>query len=196
MSKKKYLDSSVLDRAICFAVKAHANTERKGKGFPYIVHPLEAVVIVSTITSDQELLAAAALHDTLEDTDTTYEQLEQEFGKRVADLVAHESDVKLEGSASAAWHFRKQMAIEHLAEAPLDAKIVAMGDKLSNMRIIARDYSVIGDELWKRFHVDDPQEHAWHYYGLMQSLSALSDTAAFQEFATLVKQVFADKILQ
>ncbi|MBQ6747413.1 MAG: bifunctional (p)ppGpp synthetase/guanosine-3',5'-bis(diphosphate) 3'-pyrophosphohydrolase [Bacteroidaceae bacterium] len=196
MSKKDYLDSSLLDRAICFAVKAHANTERKGKGFPYIVHPLEAVVIVSTMTSDQELLAAAVLHDTLEDTDTTYEQLEREFGKRVADLVAHESDVKLEGDASATWHFRKQIAIEHLAKAPHDAKIVAMGDKLSNMRIIAHDYSVIGDELWKRFHVTDPHEHAWHYYGLMQSLSSLSDTAAFQEFAVLVKQVFADKILQ
>jgi myo-inositol-1(or 4)-monophosphatase len=196
MSKKEYLDSSLLDRAICFAVKAHANTERKGKGFPYIVHPLEAVVIVSTMTSDQELLAAAALHDTLEDTDTTYEQLEREFGKRVADLVVQESDVKLEGSAAATWHFRKQVAIEHLASAPLDAKIVAMGDKLSNMRIIARDYSVIGDELWKRFHITDPHEHAWHYYGLMQSLSSLSDTAAFQEFALLVKQVFADKILQ
>ena len=195
MGKKKYLDSSLLDRAICFAVKAHANTERKGKGFPYIVHPLEAVVIVSTITSDQELLAAAALHDTLEDTDTTYEQLEHEFGKRVADLVAHESDVKLEGDASATWHLRKQIAIEHLEEAPIDAKIVALGDKLSNMRIIARDYAKIGDELWTRFHVSDPQEHAWHYYGLMQSLSALSDTAAFQDFATLVKQVFEEKIL-
>ena len=196
MSKKDYLDSSLLDRAICFAVKAHANTERKGKGFPYIVHPLEAVVIVSTMTSDQELLAAAALHDTMEDTDTTYEQLVQEFGKRVADLVAHESDMKLEGSASATWHLRKQIAIEHLAKAPLDVKIVAMGDKLSNMRIIARDYAEIGDALWKRFHVSDPHEHAWHYYGLLQSLSSLSDTAAFQEFAKLVKQVFEDKVLQ
>ena len=195
MSKKDYLDSSLLDRAICFAVKAHANTERKGKGFPYIVHPLEAAVIVSTMTSDQELLAAAALHDTMEDTDTTYEQLVQEFGKRVADLVAHESDMKLEGSASATWHLRKQIAIEHLAKAPLDVKIVAMGDKLSNMRIIARDYAEIGDALWKRFHVSDPHEHAWHYYGLMQSLSSLSDTAAFQEFAMLVKQVFEDKVL-
>lgn len=194
MGKKGYIDSDLLDRAICFAVKAHANTERKGKGFPYIVHPLEAVVIVSTITSDQELLAAAALHDTLEDTDTTYEQLEQEFGKRVADLVAHESDVKLEGGRSATWHLRKQLAIEHLAKAPMDAKIVAMGDKLSNMRIIAHDYGEIGDALWSRFNVTDPHEHAWHYYGLMQSLSELENTAAFQEFASLVKQVFADKI--
>ena len=56
------LDTSLLDRAIIFAVKAHAGTERRGKGFPYIVHPMEAMEIVSTITSDQELLAAAVLH--------------------------------------------------------------------------------------------------------------------------------------
>jgi myo-inositol-1(or 4)-monophosphatase len=196
MGKKKYIDSSLLDRAICLAVKAHANTERNGKGFPYIVHPLEAVAIVSTITNDQEILAAAVLHDTIEDTDVTYEQLEREFGKRVADLVAHESDVKLEGSASTTWHFRKQLAIEHLAQAPYDAKVVAMGDKLSNMRIMARDYAEIGDALWDKFNVKDPKEHAWHYYGLMQSLSSLSDTDAFQEFATLVKQVFEDKVLK
>ncbi|MCR4765670.1 MAG: HD domain-containing protein [Bacteroidaceae bacterium] len=190
MKKKKLIDSSLLDRAICFAVNAHADTERKDKGFPYIVHPLEAVSIVSTMTSDQELLAAAALHDTVEDTDVTFEQLEQLFGKRVADLVRHESDIELEGSAFSTWHQRKQTAIDHLAVAPRDAKIVALGDKLSNMRLIALDYAKIGDALWSRFHVTDPKEHAWHYRGLLNSLSDLSDTAAYQEFNSLVKQVF------
>ena len=61
------LDTQLLDRAIIFAVRAHAGTERRGKGFPYIVHPMEAVEIVATMTADQELLAAAALHDTVED---------------------------------------------------------------------------------------------------------------------------------
>ncbi|MBR0274962.1 MAG: hypothetical protein IJQ76_01960, partial [Prevotella sp.] len=58
----KYLDSSLLDKAITLAVEAHKNTERRGKGFPYIVHPMEAMSIVATMTNDQELLAAAALH--------------------------------------------------------------------------------------------------------------------------------------
>ena len=68
---EKRLDTDFLDRAINYAVKAHAGTERRGKGFPYIVHPMEAMEIVSTITSDQELLAAAVLHDTVEDTDVS-----------------------------------------------------------------------------------------------------------------------------
>ncbi|MBQ2108359.1 MAG: bifunctional (p)ppGpp synthetase/guanosine-3',5'-bis(diphosphate) 3'-pyrophosphohydrolase, partial [Bacteroidales bacterium] len=72
------LNTELLDRAIVFAVKAHAGTERRGKGFPYIVHPLEAVAIVATMTSDHELLAAAALHDTMEDTDVTAAEIEAE----------------------------------------------------------------------------------------------------------------------
>ena len=65
------MDTSILDKAIVFAVKAHKGAERKGKGFPYIVHPMEAVAIAATMTNDQELLAAAALHDTVEDTEIT-----------------------------------------------------------------------------------------------------------------------------
>ena len=112
------LDTSLLDRAIVFAVKAHAGTERRGKGFPYIVHPLEAMEIVSTITADQELLAAAVLHDTVEDTEVTEEQIRKEFGDRVASIVASESDTFEEGvKEEDSWHARKQAAIDRLASA-------------------------------------------------------------------------------
>ena len=177
----KFLDTDLLDRAIVFAVQAHHNTERRGKGFPYIVHPMEAVEIVSTISPDQELLAAAALHDTIEDTDVTVEQIQALFGDRVAQLV-HEEET---------WHQRKQAAIDRLAAAPHDAKIVALGDKLSNMRAIWRDYQTKGDELWKIFHVTDKASHEWHYRGLAASLSELADTFAYQEFVRLIDEVFS-----
>lgn len=187
----KYIDSTLLDRAIIFAVNAHRNTERRGKGFPYIVHPLEAVEIVATITPDQELLAAAALHDTIEDTDVTVEDIRREFGNRVAELVYAESDRFTQGvSEEDSWHERKQAAIDRLAAAPHDAKIVAMGDKLSNMRAIYRDYMVKGNELWKIFHAKDKASHEWHYRGLADSLKELSDTFAYQEFMSLIDKVF------
>ena len=160
----KQIDTGLLDKAVVFAVRAHSGTERRGKGFPYIVHPLEAVEIVSTMTSDQQLLAAAVLHDTVEDTCVTLEQIRDEFGDRVASLVEAR-----------------------------EAKIVALGDKLSNMRAIARDYSVMGDELWKIFHVTDKKDHEWHYRGLADSLRELEDTFAFKEFETLINQVFGTK---
>ena len=187
----KYIDTDLLDRAIIFAVQAHHNTERHGKGFPYIVHPMEAVEIVATITPNQELLAAAALHDTIEDTDVMVEDIRREFGDRVAELVYAESDRFTVGvSEEDSWHDRKLAAIDRLAAASHDAKIVAMGDKLSNMRAIWRDYQTKGDALWDIFHVKDKASHEWHYRGLAQSLSELSDTFAYQEFVHLIDDVF------
>ena len=185
------LDTSLLDRAIEFAVRAHAGTERRGKGFPYIVHPMEAMEIVATMTPDQELLAAAALHDTVEDTDVTVDRIRAEFGDRIAAIVAGESDEMPAGvSEEDSWHSRKRAAIERLAAAPRDVKIVALGDKLSNMRAIARDYAVQGDALWNLFHAKDPADHEWHYRGLADSLRELEDTAAYKEFESLINQVF------
>ena len=187
----KYMDTELLDKAIVFAVQAHHNSERRGKGFPYIVHPMEAVEIVATITPDQELLAAAALHDTIEDTDMTVEQIREAFGERVAELVHSESDQMPEGvTEEDSWHDRKKAAIDRLAAASHDAKIVAMGDKLSNMRAIWRDYQQKGDQLWQIFHVKDKASHEWHYRGLAASLSELSDTFAYQEFVRLIDEVF------
>ena len=199
----KPLNTAVLDRAILFAVKAHSGTERRGKGYPYIVHPLEAVEIVATMTNDQELLAAAALHDTVEDTDVTVDQIRAEFGDRVAALVAAETD-EIPGQAGndvmaghdrpseeETWHARKQAAIDRLAKASREAKIVALGDKLSNMRAIARDYAVQGDALWNLFHAKDPKDHEWRYRALADALKELDGTFAYQEFVKLINQVFA-----
>lgn len=187
------MDTSILDRAIVFAVNAHQGTERRGKGFPYIVHPMEAVEIVATMTTDQELLAAAVLHDTIEDTDVTLDDIRREFGERVAKLVEEESDVFIDGVSEAdSWHERKQAAIDRLAQASRDAKMVALGDKLSNARIIYRDFVQKGNELWNIFHVTDVKEHEWHYRGLAESLKELEGTFAYSEFTDLINKIFGD----
>lgn len=185
------LETSLVDKAIVFAVNAHRGTRRRGKEFPYIVHPLEALAIVATVTPDPEILAAAVLHDTIEDTETTYEELVAEFGERVARLVAEETDVRsTPDGTQLTWRQRKQRDMDNLKAAPRDVKIVAIGDKLSNMRAIARDYRVMGDELWKMFHEKDKATHAWRYRGLRSALSELNGTEAYREFDTLVTEVF------
>ena len=185
------LNTDLLDRAIMFATKAHHGTERRGKKFPYIVHPLEAMVIVATITNDQEMLAAAVLHDTIEDTTVTYDDLEREFGHRVAELVASETDVKNGADGKAlSWQERKQRDLENLSRCTRDEKIIAMGDKLSNMRAIARDYRTMGDEVWKMFRMKEKSVHAWRYHGLRDALSELKGTFAYEEFDSLVNEVF------
>lgn len=190
----KYMDTALVDKAIKFAVDAHANTERRGKGFPYVIHVLESMEIVATITNDPELLAAAALHDTVEDTDVTVDVIRREFGDRIASLVQAESDEMVAGvSEEDSWRGRKQAAINRLASASHDAKIVAMGDKLSNMRAIARDYHRDGDKLWSLFHAPGGKaDHAWHYHGLAESLSELDGTEAYREFKEAIEDVFGN----
>ena len=184
---KDKMDTSLLDRAILFAVQAHAGTPRRGKGFPYIVHPMETLAIVATMTDDQELLAAAVLHDVVEDTDITLDELRSQFGERVADLVDTESDRFGEGKD---WRTRKEESLKRLREASRDGKIVAMGDKLSNMRAIARDFTTKGEVFWDLFHIKEKSVHAWRYHSLLDALSDLSDTYAYQEFEFLVNRIF------
>ena len=119
---EKQMDTSLLDRAIRFAVAAHAGVERRGKGFPYIVHPMEAMAIAATMTADQEILAAAALHDVVEDTEVTLDDLRAQFGDRVARLVDTESDHFEDGLD---WRSRKEDSLRRLKEATRDEKIAS-----------------------------------------------------------------------
>ena len=171
-----------------FAVEAHRGTERRCKGYPYIIHPMEAAAIVATMTNDQELLAAAVLHDTVEDTDVTIEQIRELFGDRVAELVQHET-APLDESLT--WREKKTAQLKQLADAPHDSKIVALGDKFSNMSGIALDYRQIGDEVWKRFHAPNGKPDVeWYYRSLADAMSELSYTLAYQEYVKLLEEVF------
>ena len=186
-----YLNTELIDKAIKFAVDSHKNTKRKGNLIPYIVHPMEAMSIVATITEDQELLAAAALHDVIEDTDVTYDELKKEFGKRVADIVLAESVTEIPNYENMSWVDAKAYAIKQLREAPLDVKIVTLGDKLSNIRGMNRDFNTLGIEFWSRFRVKDPTIHKWRFYELLKCFKGLEETKAYKEFEALVKNTFS-----
>ena len=90
------------------------------------------------------------------------------------------------------WKERKQRDMDNLKAASREVKIVAIGDKLSNMRAIARDYRQKGDALWQIFRVKDKATHAWRYKGLRDALQELKDTFAFQEFDQLVEEIFGE----
>ena len=184
------LETTFFDKAVKFAVEAHQGTERRGKGYPYIVHPMEAAAIVATISNDQELLAAAILHDTVEDTDVTIEQIREQFGDRVAELVQHETAPLDENMT---WREKKTVQVHQLVSAPYDSKVVALGDKLSNMYGIAIDYRRVGDEVWKLFHAPNGKSDVeWYYRSLGEALSELSDTLAYQKFVALLEEVFGE----
>jgi guanosine-3',5'-bis(diphosphate) 3'-pyrophosphohydrolase len=185
---------SVFEQAINYATRVHAGMTRKGSGVPYIVHPIEAAAIVSTMTTDEEVLAAAVLHDVLEDTDTEPEELETLFGPRIRRLVEDETENKRLGMpASQTWRLRKEETIRFLREqASWEAKVLALGDKLSNMRAVYRDIQILGDALWERFNEKDKNMHAWMYSSVSEALSELSGYVVWQEYNWLIRETFGE----
>ena len=165
-----------IEKAIIFATRAHAGTCRKGKDKPYILHPISAMAIVKQFTTDEDVLAAAVLHDTVEDTHVTIERLEKEFGSRVAALVASVSENKRENLPSeATWKERKQETIDGLKQADYETKLLCLGDKLSNLREMYDDYAEIGDDLWKRFNQKDKRMHGWYYMEIYKILAEVEE---------------------
>lgn len=183
--------NNVLNDAIIFATNAHSGQFRKGTEIPYILHPLEAGAIVATMTTDPEVIAGAVLHDVVEDTDATIQQIEDVFGERVAMLVTGETENKREHlSSESTWKIRKQETLDHLVSAPLEVKMIALGDKLSNLRAIYRDYRILGDDLWQRFNQKDKYEHAWYYGGIINCMDELCKYPAYREYSQLMEEVF------
>lgn len=183
---------TLLDHAIIFATKAHSGTTRKGTNVPYIVHPIEAAAIVSSMTDDEEVIAAAVLHDVIEDTEATREDLLARFGRRITDLVMDESEDKRRNfPAELTWKTRKQETITFLeTRADTDAKMLALADKLANLRAIYRDQCIIGDKVWERFNEKDKNMHAWMYRSIAKALEELRNHPMWQEYNRLVEEVF------
>jgi guanosine-3',5'-bis(diphosphate) 3'-pyrophosphohydrolase len=121
-----------LIRAIDFAAAKHRNQRRKDEeASPYINHPiaLTQVLKVEAEVSDIDVLCAALLHDTIEDTETTPEELRREFGPRVAGIVAEVSD-----DTSLPKTERKRLQVEHAPHLTREAKLVKLADKICNLR--------------------------------------------------------------
>lgn len=176
----------MVSKAVMFATKAHEGQVRKATKIPYILHPLECAVIVSAMTMDEEMIAAALLHDTVEDCEgVTVELIRKEFGDRVARFVAGESEDK-----SKSWLERKQATIDHLQHADMEECILVLADKLSNIRSIVRDYKVFGEDLWERFNEKHKEKIGWYYRSIGEAMECLCEYAEYQEYIKLVNEVF------
>ena len=186
----------LISEAIAFAVKAHDGMRRKEKEAPYILHPMEAAVIVGTLSHDQNLIAAAALHDVVEDAGVTMEEVEARFGRRVRELVESETENKREGQSPAeTWRIRKEETLAVLKNTDdIAVLIVWLGDKLANMRAIYRSWKVEGDAMWQRFNQKDVAEQAWYYRSIVALTERLSDTSAWLEYKTLTELVFGKEV--
>lgn len=182
----------LVSEAIAFAVRAHDGMRRKKSEAPYILHPMEAAVIVGTMTDDQSLIAAAALHDVVEDAGISITEIEEKFGKRVKELVASETeDKRADLPPSDTWRIRKEESLSVLRETKDEGVLMVwLGDKLANMRSIYRDHKVEGSSMWQRFNQKDEREQAWYYRSIADLTARLSYTSAWIEYKALTEIVF------
>ena len=187
-------EHGIVERALGYAARVHAGQVRKGSQIPYIVHPAEVVAICSRVTDDAETIAAGALLDVVEDTDSSVSDLESLFGTRCALIVAAVSEDRREGAdARLTWHERKLETVERLGETMDDAVlIVAMADKLSNMRSTKAGLALVGERHWERFNMHDVSQHAWYMRSLVAVFEPrLGHTIAWHELRDVVEEVFA-----
>ncbi len=178
----------LIHKAIEFAAIRHKDQKRKGTELPYIVHPMEVMQILTENGCDEIVIVAGILHDTIEDTETTYDDILENFGKEIADIVASESEDK-----SKSWKERKQTTIDRLPNESFETQLVCCADKLSNLRSMLSDYQKVGEKLWKRFR-SDRENNKWYYNGIIESLTSLKDYNMYQELKDTFQALFLNKI--
>lgn len=178
--------------AIEFAVRAHSGQFRKGTRVPYIVHPMGVAKVLIEHGYAEPVVIAGLLHDTVEDTRVTIEEIRAQFGDEVAELVAAMTELP----RSFSWGERKQDMLARLATAPFDVLALECADKLDNLREIQTNYARHGEATWERFNRPKPYQH-WYYASLAQRfLERVPDAprhSLFCEFASTVENVFGDE---
>ncbi len=182
----------LFESAVVYAAKMHDGARRKGSDRPYLFHPLEVALIVSGMTSDPEVLAAAVLHDTVEDTSASIDEIRELFGGRVAALVASETENKRPGVLKAdSWRVRKEESLLKLENAEDDGvRFIWLADKLANIRSLKKRIETCGSSAWKIFNCTDPKQHEWYYRSIARLTSQLYRYDAYREFCELIDKTF------
>lgn len=155
--------TTLLEHAVRTAAVAHHLQRRKGTDVPYFSHPAAVALLLARAGFDDDvILAAALLHDVLEDTELTEEDLRREFPEEVVVIVCAASERKLDDQGNKRpWIDRKREHIADIARAPLAARAVVLADKLHNLQSIAFDLAA-GQSTWERFNAPRDQVLQYH----------------------------------
>ncbi len=180
-----------LYRAYAYAAKAHAGQYRKKTKIPYFTHIITTMNYAMELTQDIEVLQAAILHDTVEDTWVTFDDLRSAFGDRVVTLVAAETENKRPDlPASETWEIRKRETVEHLNSKSMDAKIVVLADKTANLESITKEQKYLGERVWDKFNQTDKKKHEWYFKAIREQLTELNDTNVIKAYDRYLEILF------
>jgi (p)ppGpp synthase/HD superfamily hydrolase len=175
----------VIEKALQVASQAHEKQYRKCTNIPYITHPVAVGMILMKAGYDDDIIAAGILHDTVEDTELSLEDIERIFGTKIANIVEGCS----EPDKSLTWEERKEHTIELLKTASVDIRAVACADKLHNIRSIISDFEQHGDAVWGRFRRGKLQQE-WYYRNVIESLGFMMTFKLLEELQEEVDRLF------
>ncbi len=180
--------SARFERALVYAFQLHRNQTRKGTNTPYIAHLLGVAALVIEDGGDEDQAIAALLHDAVEDQGglATLEKIRAEFGDRVARIVEGCTDAVT--LPKPPWRRRKEVYLNHLAEAPAEVRRVSLADKLNNARSILADLRQIGDDVWKRFN-GGKEGTLWYYRSLVSIFREEVDGRMVIELNEVVNEI-------
>lgn len=186
----------LLKKALDVAYEQHKDQYRKGiNKARYIYHPLEVATIVSQLTYDENIIIAALLHDTVEDTDYSLEEIRKEFGDDVMHLVDIETeDIDKSVSRVLTWKDRKSQFVERLRNDKDErAYLIVLADKLANLRSLYREYILLGEDAFNQFNMKDKSEHKWYYTSVLSIIEPyFKDTLQFKEAMSLINTIFGE----
>lgn len=174
-----------LYKAIHTAISSHENQLRKLDNDLYVAHPLEVGLTLAKNNFSDDVIIAGLLHDTIEDTDMTLDQIKNEFGPIVALYV----NFCTESNKNETWKKRKLDYLSKLSEAPIDVLFIVCVDKLTNIKSIYRHSQDLGDLIWEKFNAGY-EEQKWYYNSILTILSPISDHPLYTELERLVETVF------
>jgi len=185
--------TKLFDKACKFAIDHHSGQRRKD-GSIYILHPFEVATIASTMTSDEEVLSAAILHDTIEDANVNINKITKLFGQRVARYVELETEAKYENLSKAdSWLLRKQAALKKLELInDINFKILYLSDKLANIRSLYNEFNLEGNLAFNKYNINDIQIQGWYYYSVLERLEELNQFSAYKEFEDKINYIFKE----
>lgn len=178
--------SSLIKKALYFSAEKHNGQYRKGGSVPYIVHPVLVAWGVWEYTKDEEIIAAALLHDTLEDCpEVTMELLQNEFGERIAGLVKEVSFLDGDKKTLPSWRARKEYYLKKLSNISSDALLIVAADKMANMHGYFEALKS-GIDVSKLSFGGTPDDYRW-YYGEVASIleMASSDTLITKDYQAM-----------
>lgn len=175
-------------QAKTFAEHAHKGQRRKNANIPYITHPIRVAERLESIHASDELICAAYLHDVVEDTPFEIEDIEQQFGPRVAHLVAAHTEDK-----SKSWQERKQHTIDIMKDAEKEVKYLIVADRLDNLLDLEKDLQQLGEQAWDIFNAPY-EKQKWYNESIAKNmyvgLAEQDIPPFFEDFEQAIQRVF------